>query len=537
MNASPTSLFSHHLQRNIYSYTPLASDGKIGHLLPTPLLVHGERDDGRLKPGCNVYLRSSKSFNCISKPSVTLIRRKSAVERLEESKAQYVKSDQVRESRQPVALFGGKSDTDVRLDAKQPPSWSPSVVASQSRREMKLEPDCRLNCTLTKGRSFREGCCKELSPTTSGGSNCSLEAQLRQLITSSQDSLDYASGTRAEKRCSEKKKKSEGNDGDHRNYQWSITHKLYLQSNTCLSERSKQNHYPLTPVPRQRKNLEVKVFEDDEKRHLVRNCIERNTSFAASHTIQSLTLPRREIGTNYSNGATPAGTMAERRKTDIGPSAPIGASSRPSLISRSKSDIGHRLMKNNNLRNNNQTDDLDRFFATIGLDSSTWISMTQNESSMTSTPTRFFDSIDSLDSVPKERRERERMEAVKMRKTKKEQQERREKQVSRRLSVSSKSSSLDDESGHHDEPALLVEGINRANSGFSFEVNDGDEGGEREGHRREEQPACGQSKKLTLSLSLSSHGLSRETSIVEKNARVIKWLYNCRKATASGQAD
>lgn len=122
-------------------------------------------------------------------------------------------------------------------------------------------------------------------------------------------------------------------------------------------------------------------------------------------------------------------------------------------VSRSKSDVSHRYSKRNSeyfpRRNNYTSAEIERFFDTMGLDTVVWHHITSP--SIVSSPPCFFESISSVDS-------------------------------------NEARSSVCSEDSIPDIP--------------------------REGLRNYD---------------LRVHG-PLETSIVEKNARVIKWLYNCRKA-------
>jgi sulfur carrier protein ThiS len=143
-------------------------------------------------------------------------------------------------------------------------------------------------------------------------------------------------------------------------------------------------------------------------------------------------------------------------------------------------------------------DEFDRFFATFGLDSSTWAALTNNSNSFTSTPTRFFTSNDSMDSG------------------------------ARRLSMMSRSS---EGSRSADGSPLSKSVVTPAIIANEPSLNGGNQAS------KTGQSLSPEKRQLTLSASLSSYGLSKETSIVEKNYRVIKWLYNCKKATAEGDVD
>lgn len=120
---------------------------------------------------------------------------------------------------------------------------------------------------------------------------------------------------------------------------------------------------------------------------------------------------------------------------------------RPSGISRSKSDISHRFNRPVTTR-----DDIEKFFETNGLDSSTWDSLKSTWDSSASTPPHYFDSSESVDSGAKLH--------------------------------------MLDTSSDKEEPLIAT----------------------------------------VLPTSWSCNSFPKETSVVERNARIIKWLYNCRKA-------
>ena len=143
-----------------------------------------------------------------------------------------------------------------------------------------------------------------------------------------------------------------------------------------------------------------------------------------------------------------------------------GPANRQMSISRSKSDVSNRLL----VRRNKSKDEIERFFETLGLDSSVWDTIkSEATSSMISTPAHYFESCESLDSSEL------------------------------RAAVPSSNSSAASSTDRHSTSAKATT----------------------------EKP---QTLNTRLMQSRSCQALSSGTSIVEKNARVIKWLYNCRRA-------
>ena len=373
---------------------------------------------------------------------------------MEESKAQYVKSEQVREKsfiRETKHILLNKNDSEIS-----------TLKASCNNQRADIAVDCKAPITTTTATLFnsskRQGNSYSVERSTYDTSlSNSLESQLRQLIipgSSSQDNSD-------EKRSITKNLKSLYTldsvstcvFGQQQNVPPQVHPILHRKCYWSLSSQDDK-------VISRNLNGSTSHGNDDLQHHLLRDTVRRNSTKPSQQHKQALQ-------ENFDNTCY----QDERNhiiKTDA-------KSLRFSSISRSKSDIGHRTAQ----KGPKNIDDLDRFFATIGLDSSTWAAMTQNES-LTSTPTRFFDSIESVDSA---------------------------KQLS-----TSPNSSLDD-------GAMLKRSLSQHQTVSTTSHN------------------CGQTpkKQLTLSSSLSSYGLTRETSIVEKNARVIKWLYNCNKAFSADE--
>lgn len=479
----------------------------------------------------------------LSLPFLSVQRRKSAVERLNETKKHYVKSEQVRGGRQ---LLNQSSSPDLcpgqqqmhqnpidKLAHQHLQTQSSNQVASillanhsfspndtialptcSSSFPQTVSPQSQLSLTSLSKRRTLSGSTSSggrcgvgsgsgngrpsvdiIQPLTIGSSsgntgavhNNNLEEQLRQLITSSRDSLNAIpsscryNGLRTSKSTNQ--------------LRYASPVPLDTQQSNCLRDRSKQSSYANSQMERKAAVTTNGRFCSNSLGTTLRN------NNIASHTQSKVTCEpinssttKSEFNGNPSNSTFTSGIKFAELAVVVGGTAGECTSSstcRPSSISRSKSDIGHRQAT---VKASKNRDELERFFASFGLDSSTWAALTNNSNSFTSTPTRFFTSNDSIDSGM------------------------------RRLSMMSKSSddgSVDFGIGRHGSKAKRSQTESSDNQASSA------------------SPDCSQSlspkkRQLTLSSSLSSHGFLRETSIVEKNARVIKWLYNCKKATAEG---
>ena len=157
-------------------------------------------------------------------------------------------------------------------------------------------------------------------------------------------------------------------------------------------------------------------------------------------------------------------------------------------VSRSKSDAGNRILKTMKSK-----DEIERFFETLGLDTSVWDSINGTSDSL-STPAHCIDDNTNYSnftiSIP----------------------------TSSSSSSSSSSSNVSSKSDLSSPSPSLSNGSTKSKCSIDQ-------------HQVNHYPKLAKSN-LQLSKSCQSF-VSRETSIVEKNARVIKWLYNCKKACQS----
>lgn len=357
------------------------------------------------------------------------------------------------------SAYSHRDDTDAATATAAPTS---SYAASLTKRR-----------TLSVGRTARPALETTLSV-------CSLEEQLRQLITTagSQDSLDL------------EQDRWPAADGSSSAVQ--TTPAAGCSPLKAANQQPTQNAQAINVAP-DRSALDASHTAPCRPKwssHAAADRLVRSSGDGAEDATTS-----RSSSLKYHANLAHLGGMhhhlrpAIRRDASNSFASAGGKLSRPISISRSKSDIGHRALQ----RAPKSKDEQDRFFATIGLDSSTW-AMIQS-GSQPSTPTRFFDSVESIDSV-------------------------------KQLSTSPASSRGDTK---HSPPPLIGRGggghaHHPASTAAATNNND-----------------CGQlpaeKQHLTLSATLSSCGLSRETSIVEKNARIIKWLYNLNQASLHSNSE
>ncbi|XP_054164656.1 probable serine/threonine-protein kinase dyrk2 [Oppia nitens] len=214
---------------------------------------------------------------------------------------------------------------------------------------------------------------------------------------------------------------------------------------------------------------------------------------AVASTTPILTLPhQRIVGTPHHHhrvtiGLT-VGCPVASRGTGVGGG---GSSSlftaRQLSISRSKSDVSNRLL----VRRNKSKDEIERFFETLGLDSTVWDSIRSEATtnSLISTPNHFFESYDSIDSDD--------------------------------VVVQQTTTTTTQANNQLFPPSSPPSSSSSVKSSVHSATNCGG------GNNKVDHTSL-HSRRLMQSR--SCHALSEGTSIVEKNARVIKWLYNCRKA-------
>ncbi|XP_035233072.1 uncharacterized protein LOC118204883 [Stegodyphus dumicola] len=432
----------------------------------------------------NILRRSSTKQNAAN--------RKSAVERLEESKANYVKSERVLDTKQEFknsshlrVSTGPQLDIFFKTPAKHPPD-SPKTTSSSEEVKLSFlrihhQPASQITNSPPKVRArakshseYREA---PIVRKHSFASQCSrhrievlidIESQLKQLITSgSRENIAVAqetivSGTaHTEAQLVSKTMKSSEIPKVRRGYSDPVRKSCWIPSDVspeadvCIHKSMPD----LSPSPCSAQVPSSSLSSGDSSDLLITEHTENARYFIPEHKLSGKNIavikktekeddvfdsykePRR-----FSNGTgmlhlTPyysASNQLQRRP-----------------VSRSKSDVSHRYSKRCSeyfpKRTNNYTSaEIERFFDTMGLDTNAWRHITSP--SLVSSPPCFFESVSSVDSNE------------------------------------ARSSVCSDDSA----PEI-----------------------QREGLRNQD---------------LRGHG-HLETSIVEKNARVIKWLYNCRKAT------
>lgn len=361
------------------------------------------------------------------------------MERLEESKYNYIKCQQLYEANN--RLYGQKqsffSDHQVngKIQKQLVPSFSCSASISlyqRSNSSSNSSPKDTLT-VIPKRRTLSVTRLNDYSDNR-------VESQLRQLINNSKD--DLTEDHKVESVRCNSSNVDPSKSGSKCLFRKSMPE---LTDDGCGSKNCSSSNFKA--VQSEKPMEEFLVTKKTDERKLL-----------SLSRVPSLNLSSQQHMNRASDSWKP---KCNSKATATSPTSNVGWNSyRLATVSRSKSDIGHRISRPKS------KDEIERFFDTIGLDITTWTSLTSyNTESSTSTP-HFFESMESIDSAV------------------------------RNLSVSSHS--VDDDTPpdfkeNHQDPSTVK-------------------------------------NHLPLSVSLSSHGLSRETSIVEKNARVIKWLYNVRKA-------
>ncbi|XP_054717697.1 uncharacterized protein LOC129227202 [Uloborus diversus] len=412
--------------------------------------------------------------------------RKSAVERLEESKANYVKSERVLDSKQEFKNSSHlRVSTGPHLDALfKAPSKQPaeSIGLSNAVDDVKLSylrihhhPNVQVSKSpplRVRAKSHSEFRETHLTRKHSFASQCSrhrievlidIESQLKRLITSgSHENISIPQeagilGTAHQKaqlvpkisKPSEIPKVRRGYSDPVRKSCWpppDLSPDPDVSIHKSMPDLSPSPCSPRVIVPSSSHNSDNFVADHEEtvqyftpQRKVSTNSTAIKKIERCNEGVDSFEEPRR-----FSNGTgmlhlTPyySATSQLQRKP----------------VSRSKSDVSHRYSKRNSdylpWKSNYTSAEIERFFDTMGLDTNVWHRITSP--SLVSSPPCFFESVSSVDSN-------------------------------------------EDKSSACSEDSVS-------------EVP-------REGLRNHD---------------LRGHG-PLETSIVEKNARVIKWLYNCRKS-------
>lgn len=416
--------------------------------------------------------------------------RRSAVERLEESKANYVKSERVLDTKQEFknsshlrVSNAPQLDLLFKVPAKLPPD---NIRLTSSSDELKLsylrlqqQSGTQLSksppVARTRAKSYSEFRDAQITRKHSFASQgrrhrievlIDIESQLKQLIVSgSRENVSIAhesitsSPSHAEAQLVTKTPKIGEIPKVRRGYSDPIRKSCWMppdlsvETNACIHKSMPD----LSPSPCTAQIPCSSLSSGDSNDGPVDESVE---------SIQYVT-PKRTIS-NISSSVSQSSEKEEdvfesykgpRRFSNgtgmlhLTPYYSASSQLQRKPVSRSKSDVSHRYSKRGSeyfsRRNNYTNAEIERFFDTMGLDTNAWHHITSPSS--VSSPPCFFESISSVDS-------------------------------------NEDRSSVCSEDSLPDAP--------------------------REGLRNQD---------------LRGHG-PLETSIVEKNARVIKWLYNCRKA-------
>lgn len=450
--------------------------------------------------------------------------RKSAVERLEESKANYVKSECVLDSKQEFAhsshLQVSKAPhVDVLLSAPakhafethvtSPPKYSSqgltpvhdydykqpylsSIPAGRThlnlpssnqlskspasdpsnkpvRRRARSQSEIKDSQNRPRVNLFRRSSSRSIEGPTN------LEIRLKQLISSSSKE-NILSG-------SETRHNSIPHIGNGANLE--CQEGLQIKRNSTITETSNHDFKKASPKTRSRqasqahkslpdlspvrvfplrRRLPVSSSSSSEDSYRLRRTRPRSETFI--NEIRSLRSTRSKSQVRICDAKSTENLRQSLSKIELSRSQTLkynGDSYKRRPVFRSKSDITYVKQKEILRRRNSATEEsLQDFFDMLGLEQSLWYHVTSPETP--TSPPRYFDSSTSIDSVEY------------------------------RSSFCSDNSSLEN----------------------PHETN-GDGGGAFKHSARPLRPR-----------------IPVETSIVEKNARVIKWLYHCRKAHVLG---
>lgn len=431
-----------------------------------------------------------------SMPRPNSAHRKSAVERLEESKANYVKSECVLDSKQKFkhsshlqVSIGPQLNVLRKGPLKHYHSHDLSLLKSQTNFSIH-DPDQNqsLNsqehqqvvlCSKSQGpiraraksqSEVRDSQNRRKLSFLSHGSGKSndelgdLESQLKRLISSNSKeniNLISASNFSIPSRINNEGPKVHRGFSDPIKKDSSLTPRHVQERNynihKSLPDLSPSLHEPLSKeeTPSSESSDDSLFWQDktdleiNQSSYLSSEFITNNSSYKYDSLIDQeemyVDCLRNDCPvTEINNGADTLKSLRREWNSDT---------VRRNLVSRSKSDVSHRYSKvqteHVTRRNSYCTAELERFFDMMGLDTMVWHNITSP--THLSSPPRFFDSVSSINSDD------------------------------HRSSICSEDSFSE----------IPREGLTNRD--------------------------------------LREHG-PIETSIVEKNARVIKWLYNCRKA-------
>ncbi|XP_055934434.1 uncharacterized protein LOC129963879 [Argiope bruennichi] len=416
--------------------------------------------------------------------------RRSAVERLEESKANYVKSERVLDTKQEFKnsshlcvsnapqldlLFkvpAKQSHDNIRLtNSSDELKLSYLRLQHQSGNQLSISPPV----ARTRAKSYSEfrdaQITRKHSFASQGRRNrievlIDIESQLKQLITSgSRENVSMthesivSSTAHAEAQFTSKTLKTGEVPKVRRGYSDPIRKScwtppdLSIETNNCI-HKSMPDLSP-SPCTAQIPCSSLSSGDSNDVPHSeTAGCVQyMSSNHTVAHYSTSVSQDSEKDEDVFDSYKGPRRFSNGTGMLHLTPYYSASSQLQRRPVSRSKSDVSHRYSKRGSeyfpRRNNYTSAEIERFFDTMGLDTNVWHHITSPSS--VSSPPCFFESVSSVDSNE------------------------------------DRSSVCSDDSVP--EPP-------------------------REGLRNQD---------------LRVHG-PLETSIVEKNARVIKWLYNCRKA-------
>lgn len=436
----------------------------------------------------------------------SVIRRKSAVERLAETKYNYIKSSPTppleRDDNEKQRSLTKSLSTSALKPSLVILTQSPTILVTnssvdchqnqlnhsnikshqtvQSPQHTIPSPIVTTPQVVTRKRN------PSLSSRLSSESSHNLEQQLRQLIADENEEQNSDQQLASNQNIDNKKIEAKVSviksvsDGS------TVKPQPKERLKTTNQQILRQNPNPIpNVVPKQRTifttnttNLDKtkdKIIVDNKKK--TNNCILRYNSSHNNTNNNNLNKVSNNLNSKLINKPKP---LTQPPLTPVHRPIPVfsavnlplkstttsSPSSRQMSISRSKSDVSNRLL----VKRSKSKDEIERFFETLGLDSTVWDKIqSEATNSLISTPAHYFESCDSFESGDV------RHQTV--------------------MSSGSSSSSSTDRHSTSAKPTVERQVLN-----------------------------------TRLMQSRSCHALSSGTSIVEKNARVIKWLYNCRKA-------
>lgn len=377
---------------------------------PTPLQPRERRLSAQAELGTGAHPRPPRPrSHAAAEQQTPGEQRRSAVERLEETKAQYVKSERVLDSRQGLRSRRSEGAT------FEPPLLARSPSAYELVERLRASPPAAL---LARAPSLK----LRRAPSPPMRARALSETQARRLLRPTRTDQDVQHQLR-------------------RLIAGDTPPSLTQSSGLTVVHKSLPD---LSPSRTRRASTELRTTSDlygepspvcSRDRYYRKPRPTSETVVGRSLSFRPLDLPSRNCGLR----------------------AEAASSSRRPVL-RSKSDVAHRSQPDLGTGVRDMQRSLpDRFFDTLGLDASTWHSVLSPSSGSGSS--RYFDSISSADSL------------------------------GRSCSLAGSDSSS------------VGGGCGGVEGGAGLRNRD-----------------------------LVDHGPA-ETSIVEKNARVIKWLFNCRRAT------